>query len=126
MIALERKQKTDLHIVAEIPGRMAKLRRLKNRKKNLQRESRNLYLISKPIAKYTDEARANCIQGKVVLGITFFADGTVGNFKIIEGLEHGLSEQAIEAAKLIKFKPAMRKGKMITVTKKVSYNFTIY
>ncbi len=85
-----------------------------------------LQLISKPIAKYTEEARQNCIQGKVLLRITFFSNGKVGNFKILDGLPFGLSEKAIDAAKLIKFKPEIKNGKLKTVTRKVIYNFTIY
>lgn len=85
-----------------------------------------LRIISKPRAKYTDEAESRCIQGTVVLRVTFFANGKVGNFKIIEGLDYGLSEQAIEAAKLIKFEPAIKNGKPVTIIKSVKYNFTIY
>lgn len=90
------------------------------------KETKPLQITSKPIAKYTDEAKKNCVEGVVLLKITFFSNGNVGNIKVLEGLPFGLSEQAVEAAKLIKFEPAMKRGKNITVTKRVRYNFTIY
>lgn len=85
-----------------------------------------LLITSKPRAYYTKEAEKNCVMGIVKIKVTFFANGTVGNFKVVDGLPFGLSEKAIEAAKLIKFEPAMKRGKVITVRKTVSYNFTIY
>lgn len=94
-------------------------------KKNLS-PTRPLKIISKPRAKYTDEARQNCVEGIVVLRITFFANGNVGNFKVMQGLNYGLSERAITAAKQIKFEPATKKNRAVTVTKKIQYNFTIY
>lgn len=83
-------------------------------------------VLSKPRADYTNEARANSVQGKVVLRVTFKADGTIGTIGVISGLPDGLTERAIEAAKGIKFKPAMRDGVPYSVTKPVEYTFTIY
>lgn len=85
-----------------------------------------LQITSKPIAKYTDQAKNNCIEGTVKLRITFFSSGKVGKFKVLNGLADGLSEEAIKAAKLIKFEPEMKDGKPVNVTKMVGYNFTIY
>jgi len=91
---------------------------------HLKRE--NVRIISKPKANYSDEARTNHVQGKVVLLVTFLADAQIGGISIISGLPDGLTEQAIAAAKEIKFEPAMKDGKTITVRKPVEYNFTIY
>lgn len=88
--------------------------------------TRPLQITAKPRAYNTEQARKSCVQGIVKLRITFYADGKVGKFKVISGLPFGLTEQTIEAAKKIKFEPAMKKGKLITVTKTVSYNFTLY
>ena len=89
-------------------------------------KTKPLKIISKPQPQYTDEAKRNCIQGSVVLRVTFFANGTVGNIKVLSGLPNGLTGRAIEAAKKIRFNPVIKKGKPITVTKSVTYNFTIY
>ena len=83
-------------------------------------------IISKPRALYTENARMNEVQGKVVLRVTFMADGQIGAISIISGLPDGLTEQAINAAKEIKFEPAKRNEKPYTVTKPVEYTFTIY
>jgi len=91
---------------------------------HLKRE--NLRIISKPRANYTDVARTNYVQGKVVLRVTFLADGQIGGISTISGLPDGLTEQAIKAAREIKFEPPMKDGKKITVTKPVEYTFTIY
>jgi protein TonB len=85
-----------------------------------------LQITSKPRALYTELATKNCIQGTIILKITFFSNGQVGKIKVVKGLPFGLSEQAVEAAKRIKFEPAMKSGKPINVTEKVKYPFTIY
>ncbi|HEY8558768.1 MAG TPA: TonB family protein [Pyrinomonadaceae bacterium] len=63
---------------------------------------------------------------KVVLRVTFEANGEIGAISVISGLSDNLTEEAIEAAKAIKFEPATRNGAAISVTKPVEYNFTIY
>ncbi len=85
-----------------------------------------LQIRSKPKAFHTKLALEKCIEGKVILKITFFSNGQVGKIKVVKGLPFGLSEQAVEVAKRIRFEPAMKGGKPITVTKKVEYTFTIY
>jgi TonB family protein len=85
-----------------------------------------LQILSKPRAFYTKLADEKCIEGVVVLKITFYANGQVRNIKVVKGLPYGLTEQAITVAKRIRFEPAMKRGKPISVTKKVSYTFTIY
>ena len=83
-------------------------------------------ILSKPRAAYTPEARANNVQGKVVLRVTFSANGQIGAISVVTGLPDGLTEQAIEAAKGIKYEPARRGGVPYSVTKPVEYTFTIY
>ncbi|HXG83376.1 MAG TPA: energy transducer TonB [Pyrinomonadaceae bacterium] len=89
-------------------------------------EKESLQIISKPKPDYTDEARQNQVAGTVRLRVDFLASGQIGNVSSISGLPDGLTEQAITAAKQIKFKPAAKNGKSITATKIVEYNFTIY
>lgn len=88
--------------------------------------SKGLNLISKPQPKYTDAARQNNIQGRVTLRITFLANGQIGSISPVSGLSYGLTEQAIAAARQIKFEPAMRNGQAQSVTKTLQYTFTIY
>jgi TonB family protein len=83
-------------------------------------------VLSKPRAIYTDAARLNFTEGKVVLRVTFSANGQIGAISVINGLPDGLTEQAIAAAKGLKFEPARRDGVPYSVTKPVEYIFTIY
>ena len=95
-------------------------------RQNRQGVTQGVKILSKPRANYTDEARATQIQGKVVLRVTFRANGSIGAISVISGLGYGLTQQAINAAKGIRFEPAKLNGKPYTVTKPVEYTFTIY
>jgi len=85
-----------------------------------------MQILRKPIATYTQMASERCVKGKVILKITFLSNGTVGNIKVIKGLPAGLSQQAILAARLIKFIPARKNGLEITTRRRLEYNFSIY
>lgn len=85
-----------------------------------------LVIISKPRPTYTDPAKNASVQGTVVLRVTFLASGRVGSISPVKGLSHGLTEQAIAAARLITFKPAESKDGPISVTKTVEYSFVPY
>lgn len=85
-----------------------------------------LKILSKPRANYTDAARQNNIQGVVRLRVTFLANGTIGTITPVSGLGYGLTEQAIAAARAIRFEPQKRGGVAQTVTRVVEYNFTLY
>lgn len=89
-------------------------------------KSDSIQIRSKPRPKYTDTARQNQVQGKVMLRVTFLASGQIGKISPITNLPDGLTEEAIAVAKLIKFKPQMRNKKPITITKTVEYNFILY
>ena len=83
-------------------------------------------LISKPEPTYTGKARSKQITGVVVLKCVFAADGRVTNIRIIEGLPYGLTEQAIEAARRIRFIPATKDGKNVSMWMQLEYNFNLY
>ena len=85
----------------------------------------NLLIVEKHIAKYTDDARRNSIEGTITLKVQFLPNGEIGKIKVVKGLPYGLTEQAIASARGIKFEPATIKGKAITVTKIVNYSFMI-
>jgi TonB family protein len=67
-------------------------------------------VIDSPAAIYADEARADKIRGEVRLRVVLASDGTVKNVFPIKSLSHGLTESAMEAARQIKFQPAIRNG----------------
>lgn len=67
-------------------------------------------VISKPTPAYTAEARNLRIEGEVVLEVVFEASGSLRILKVVQGLGHGLDEEAVRAAQRIRFKPAVRDG----------------
>jgi TonB family protein len=77
-------------------------------------------------AKYTEEARRERIQGTVVLSVVFGADGLLHDIRTLQGLPYGLTENAIEAAKKIRFQPAFRSGKPVNVRTVLEYNYALY
>ena len=91
-----------------------------------ERGTRSLKIIRKPKPNYTVEARANQVQGTVILRVTFTANGAIGRVSVVKGLSDGLNEQAIAAAHQIEFEPARTDGKPTAVTKQVEYTFSIY
>ncbi len=83
-------------------------------------------ITSKPRPNYTDAARTNQVQGTVTLRVTFLPSGQIGSISPVNGLPFGLTEQAIAAARNIRFEPAKKNGVPYAVTKQVQYNFTLY
>jgi TonB family protein len=83
-------------------------------------------ILQKVQAKYTDYARQSNISGTVTLYVLFAASGKISHIIVLKRLGYGLDEQAINAARQIKFEPATENGKPISVVKMVAYSFTIY
>lgn len=83
-------------------------------------------ILYKEKAPYTETARLNKVQGRVVLNILFGADGVIKDIRVQEGLRDGLTENAIQAARRIRFTPAMQNGKPVSVRVLVEFNFALY
>ena len=98
-----------------------------NAKPFLNREvTRKAMVVMKPEPMYTEEARQNAISGTIVLKVVFSSDGSVINTRTIAGLPYGLTAMAIEAAKKIKFVPAVKDGKFVSTFMQLEYNFNLY
>lgn len=83
-------------------------------------------ILYKERAKYTEEARANKVQGTVTLNVEYLADGRIGQVEVVRGLPHGLSESAVTAAKRMRFNPAVKNGVPVSVKDTIDFNFTLY
>jgi protein TonB len=90
------------------------------------RVTQPLRITYKQKAQYTDAARTNGVQGTVTLRVTFLASGGIGSITTVKGLPHGLTEQAIAAARSMKFEPELANGVARTTTRPVSFTFNIY
>ena len=77
-------------------------------------------------ARYTEEARQKGIRGSVVLSVVFGADRRIYDMQVLHGLPQGLTETAIEAAKKIKFHPALRNGVPVNVRMQLEFNFNLF
>jgi TonB family protein len=83
-------------------------------------------VLEKPEPTYTESARKNQITGTVVLRAVFSAGGSVTNIHAVSGLPDGLTERAIAAAKSIRFVPATKDGRPVSMWMELQYNFNLY
>jgi protein TonB len=83
-------------------------------------------VLSKPEPQYTEDARKNQITGTVVLRVVFASSGEVVQIRAMHSLPFGLTERAIAAARQIRFEPAMRDGRAVSVSMQLEYNFNLY
>lgn len=64
----------------------------------------------KPQPVYSEEGKALHIAGKAVVSVVFHANGTMEVVGLVHGLGHGLDESALEAARGVRFSPALDAG----------------
>jgi TonB family protein len=83
-------------------------------------------LLHKPEPQYTEEARRNQITGTVMLRVVFSSAGEVVQIRAVRTLPFGLTERAIAAARQIKFAPAIKGGRPVSVFMQLEYNFNLY
>lgn len=96
-----------------------------------QQQDRPLKITSKP--QISRDVLSKCLKGSrntqlvTVLTVTFHSSGKVTNAEISQdsGCEY-LDKESIRAAAKIKFKPAVKNGELITVTKNLEYKAGIY
>ena len=80
-----------------------------------------------PDPPYTPEARANGIQGRVLLMATITEKGTAEQIGVVDGLDYGLTDQAMQAVQNWQFKPAIGKdGKPFAVRMPVEVTFRLH
>jgi TonB family protein len=77
-------------------------------------------------AKYTEIARINREQGTVILLAVFGANGELQIFRVIRSLPDGLTHKAIEAARKLRFTPATKNGRRVSVWGALEFTFNPY
>lgn len=82
-------------------------------------------ILYKPEPQYTAEGKQDRIQGEVVLEVVFKADGQVQVVRVLQGLGHGLDENAEIAARQIKFTPAKEDGQAVDFPARVRIDFEL-
>jgi TonB family protein len=88
--------------------------------------SRKVIVTMKPEPSYTPEARKAQITGTVLLSAVFSYRGTVENIEVRQSLPEGLTKNAIGAARKIKFIPAEKDGRFVSMYIHLEYNFNLY
>lgn len=82
-------------------------------------------ILDRPNPVYSTEGRNLRIEGDVVLEVVFLASGQVKVNGVVSGLGHGLDEAAMQAAKQIRFKPAIRDGQPVDFPARVRISFRV-
>lgn len=82
-------------------------------------------VVMKPDPMYTEEARQSRITGTVILKALLSSDGSVVNIRTVTGLPYGLTQLALDAAKKVKFVPAVKDGKFVSVWMQLVYEFRL-
>jgi len=74
---------------------------------------------------YTDQALSRKIAGLVLLEVIILKDGTVGPVRIIQSLDPGLDQKAIEAVRQWLFVPGKFRGQPVDVIAEIQVDFTL-
>lgn len=80
-------------------------------------------ITSAPIASYPATALKTGVTGNVRLFAYFEWNGKVSGLAVVQGQPSGLTQEAIKAAKAIKFKPAKVCGEATTEPVEIHYDF---
>ena len=82
-------------------------------------------ILKKPTPRFPGRPRHQT-RGFVILRAILAADETVKHIEVITGVPNGFTESSIAAARQIKFKPARKDGKPVSVWIELEYTYQIY
>jgi TonB family protein len=88
--------------------------------------TRKARILAKPEPNYPEWARRFGVTGTVRVRAVLGASGEVKGVAVVTRLPHGLTQKAVEAARKIKFEPALKDGRPVTQYVLVEYNFNLY
>lgn len=77
-------------------------------------------------AQFSDAARKAKYQGICIVSLIVDENGMPQNLTLKKGLDYGLSENALEAVRKYRFRPAMKGGEPVPVMITVEVNFRLY
>lgn len=80
----------------------------------------------KPEPGFTKGARKFNVTGMVRLRAILHHSGEMRNIIVVKPLPHGLTEEALDAARRIRFKPAQKDGRLVSQYVILEYNFNVY
>jgi TonB family protein len=88
--------------------------------------TRKAQVLAKPEPSYTESARKFSVTGTVRVRVILSSVGKVSGVAVVTRLPHGLTREAVEAARAVKFKPAEKDGRIVSQYIIIEYNFNIY
>lgn len=88
--------------------------------------SREVIILQKPYATYSDEARRSNVSGTVRLRVLLKGNGQIGRIIVLKGVPAGLTKQAVKAASALKFFPAEVLGIPTDSEVTIEYGFNVY
>jgi TonB family protein len=97
-----------------------------NREFSVKEVDRKAVIISKPEPPYTEEARKAAASGTVTLRVLLGANGAVLQITPLTRLPYGLTEQAVAAARKLRFTPAQKDGRNVAQWVQLQYDFNLY
>ena len=65
------------------------------------------------------------VEGVLLISVVLSATGRVTDVEVVNGLPNGLTGKAVDAAKQVKFIPAMKDGRRVSVRVKLAYYFVL-
>ncbi len=88
--------------------------------------TRKAVIVYRPEPQYSEEAREGRVSGTVVLKAVLSSSGKVTGIDARKSLPRGLTEKSMEAARQLKFIPAIKDGKFVSQSIQLEYNFSVY
>jgi protein TonB len=87
--------------------------------------SKPVSLTQPSLIEYPQQARADGIEGKLVLLVKVGADGLVSDVEVLKSVDPSLDAAAVAAVKTWTFKPALRCGKPVASSYKIARTFEL-
>ncbi len=85
--------------------------------------SRRAKIVSIPEPLFSEEARANYVSGRVVVNGVLCRTGQVTDIQVVRSLPYGMTGNALQAARRIKFVPAAKDGENVSQYFQIEYGF---
>lgn len=89
-------------------------------------DTSGLLILMRARVPYTSLARSNNVTGTVLLRATFQTNGRVSKIELIEGLPGGLNRSAFFVTVRTKYLPPEKSGVAESITRQISFSFSIY
>ncbi|MEM8929951.1 MAG: M56 family metallopeptidase [Acidobacteriota bacterium] len=81
--------------------------------------------IAGDVATYPDQARADRVEGKVVVETVIDTDGRIVSKQVVQSLRHDVDQAALDVLDTWRFKPARLDGEPVEVFYNLTFNFRL-